>query len=761
MGGGRGRRQLPREQGQGFDRAAERLNEPVSGLAADPVADPVAAVRSMPGESSREGLHVLARDLIEGEPSPDLLAAGHLPADHHLAADHLGAGHLPADHHLAADHLAADHLASESGENEATEEAGGQAQPESGSLLGRVVDVFVGARRLANWSLWLQLAAAAHLIGRWQSSPPIVEGAFDAPNPADLADRRSAGLAERLWRLVDELDIWGPVDTHDLAETFVASEIAAAAGLSHYNGGQVVDAARALFMSTRLPRTRALLRAGLLDWTKLCTILSATQLLDDEVCALVEAAVIADGDLAIAEPLDVLADPSRPGAPLPEVARLNNPTLRARLHEAIAAIDAEAAARRSAKARAERRVWGTPLPDGMGELSLLTGQEQIAAILTGLDEAAAAAKAAGDPRRMDQIRCDHAVHLLTDGSFGANAYPHTSTDEASDGNDGTHDAADGTGRPDGAGVFGDESSESGGGSGRSGAARSGSRPRRARRKGRRRRGLQVRLTVPLSTWLDLADDPAVLDGYGPIPAALARQIAGEAARDHPETTTWRCVVVADRHRTVLGVGDVIPTPRHDPTARQATFTRTAEPFCVFPGCRVQAWRCDIDHRIPYHPDSPGDVGPTCTCNLQTLCRRHHRLRTAGLITPRLADTDTAVNGSTTDGAGTVPGALADGCAPPGTVIWTTFTGRSYEHRPPAATPEPAPREMIAACAAIDARNRNHEAGTPMDEIYDENNALAHWDRSRQLQQEKAERAAAARRRPTRTWTTTIPDEPPF
>jgi hypothetical protein len=86
----------------------------------------------------------------------------------------------------------------------------------------------------------------------WQSSPPIVQGAFDAPRPADP---RCQGLAERLWQVVGDLEIWGPVDTHDLAESFVASEIAAAAGLSHYNAGQVVDAARALFLSTRLTRT--------------------------------------------------------------------------------------------------------------------------------------------------------------------------------------------------------------------------------------------------------------------------------------------------------------------------------------------------------------------------------------------------------------------------------------------------------------------------------------------------------------------------
>jgi hypothetical protein len=107
-----------------------------------------------------------------------------------------------------------------------------------------------------------------------------------------------------------------------------------------------------------------------------------------------------------------------------------------------------------------------------------------------------------------------------------------------------------------------------------------------------------------------------------------------------------------------------------------------------------------------------------------------------------------------------PSAIADADTPPGTVRWTTFTGRTYEHRPPAATPEPASREAVATAAAIDARRRNEDAGTPMDEVYDENTALRQWDRSRELQAERAQRAER-RRRPTHTWQPSLPDEPPF
>ena len=44
--------------------------------------------------------------------------------------------------------------------------------------------------------------------------------------------------------------------------------------------------------------------------------------------------------------------------------------------------------------------------------------------------------------------------------------------------------------------------------------------------------------------------------------------------------------------------------------------------CVFPWCHRQAQQTDCDHIISH---STG--GPTCTCNLAPLCRRHHRIKT--------------------------------------------------------------------------------------------------------------------------------------
>lgn len=47
--------------------------------------------------------------------------------------------------------------------------------------------------------------------------------------------------------------------------------------------------------------------------------------------------------------------------------------------------------------------------------------------------------------------------------------------------------------------------------------------------------------------------------------------------------------------------------------------------CQAPGCMVAAEHCDIDHQIPW------PHGETTASNLWALCRKHHRLKTAGFL----------------------------------------------------------------------------------------------------------------------------------
>ena len=59
--------------------------------------------------------------------------------------------------------------------------------------------------------------------------------------------------------------------------------------------------------------------------------------------------------------------------------------------------------------------------------------------------------------------------------------------------------------------------------------------------------------------------------------------------------------------------------------------RLRDGTCRAPGCSVAAERCDADHHVPW------PHGETTAENLQMLCRRHHRMKSHGVL-PRAEDT---------------------------------------------------------------------------------------------------------------------------
>lgn len=137
-----------------------------------------------------------------------------------------------------------------------------------------------------------------------------------------------------------------------------------------------------------------------------------------------------------------------------------------------------------------------------------------------------------------------------------------------------------------------------------------------------KRGAVV-MTVDLATLARLAETAGDLGGYGPVIADIARQVADASRKDE-----WR-FVVTDSERRALHTG----LTRRRPTAAARRMVETAYPTCVFPGCRVPAWRCDVDHTTPW-----AECRRTCVDDLAPLCRHHHVLRHRTDWTYRKTDT---------------------------------------------------------------------------------------------------------------------------
>jgi uncharacterized protein DUF222 len=146
---------------------------------------------------------------------------------------------------------------------------------------------------------------------------------------------------------------------------------------------------------------------------------------------------------------------------------------------------------------------------------------------------------------------------------------------------------------------------------------------------------QINVTVSLATLLGLDDQAGDLDGYGPIPAELARRIAAD------ESGTWRRLVT-DPLGHLIDYGQTT----YRPPQHLRDFVNARDRECVGIGCHRQAQRCDHDHTVPF---SQG--GSTSASNLSPQCQRHHYLK-------HHADWHNHRN-------------------PDGTTTWTSPSGRSY------------------------------------------------------------------------------------
>ena len=127
-----------------------------------------------------------------------------------------------------------------------------------------------------------------------------------------------------------------------------------------------------------------------------------------------------------------------------------------------------------------------------------------------------------------------------------------------------------------------------------------------------RRPVSVNVTIDLPTLLGLANNPGELEGHGPIPASLARQLAADGK--------WRKFITDPLTGNLLDMG----RDSYLPSQYLIDFLTARDRICRFPGCSQPARIGDIDHAKSWD-----DGGETRPGNLGFLCRRHHRLKTHG------------------------------------------------------------------------------------------------------------------------------------
>ncbi|WP_304522799.1 HNH endonuclease signature motif containing protein [Actinotalea sp. Marseille-Q4924] len=167
---------------------------------------------------------------------------------------------------------------------------------------------------------------------------------------------------------------------------------------------------------------------------------------------------------------------------------------------------------------------------------------------------------------------------------------------------------------------------------------------------RRRRTPRLNLTISTDALAGATSTAGFLDGYGPVLPSLARRLAHEAA--------WHFV------RTDPATGEALEQPgsRYRPPEALRSAIIARDVTCTFPGCRVSAQVCDLDHTVPFD-DTREAAEQTRRSNLTALCRHHHRLKTHGRWTPS-RDPDSGV------------------------VVWTSPGGKPYTRDPVEAPGEP-------------------------------------------------------------------------
>jgi hypothetical protein len=132
----------------------------------------------------------------------------------------------------------------------------------------------------------------------------------------------------------------------------------------------------------------------------------------------------------------------------------------------------------------------------------------------------------------------------------------------------------------------------------------------------------VVVTVPVTTYAGIGDLPGHADDGMPVPAQVARRVAGDA------DIVYRLLTDPD-------TGRVLPSQAKRYRVSQAMRLTLAARWgwCTFPGCTRKASSCEPEHLVPFDHVDPEAGGATDFTNLHVMCKRHHELKTRGTSVP--------------------------------------------------------------------------------------------------------------------------------